>query len=164
MPAFDETFMLLRQERVVICRSCHHAVLPGSVRTHVNTQHRYLPNPERRQIVERALELEKESVLSSDINRIRFPGREDAAVPDLPVWTDGKKCLLTGSHGAAHAGIFGDRGTASKCIAVTYTDGWTGVRARWEARHRCTQRRRRSVDRWHPLPAIRPDRRVTAVI
>ncbi|KAK4652119.1 hypothetical protein QC762_0099700 [Podospora pseudocomata] len=91
MHAFDETFMLLRQQRVVICRSCHHAVLPGSVRTDVNTQHRCLPNPERRQIVERALELEKESVLSSDINSIRFPGREDAAVPDLPVWTDGRQ-------------------------------------------------------------------------
>lgn len=95
MHPFDEAFVLLHPQRVTICRSCHHAVFPGSVGAHVNIRHRYLPTQERQQIVERALKLEKEGVLSPDIDGIRFPGREDPAVADLPVWADGKRCLLT---------------------------------------------------------------------
>ncbi|KAK4170685.1 hypothetical protein QBC36DRAFT_158215, partial [Triangularia setosa] len=99
MHPFDDTFALLHPQRVAVCRSCRHAVFPCSVRAHVNMRHQYLPTQVRQRIVERALELEKEKVLSPDIDGIRFPDREDPTIADLPVWADGKKCVFTGPDG-----------------------------------------------------------------
>ncbi|KAK4220466.1 hypothetical protein QBC38DRAFT_347646, partial [Podospora fimiseda] len=38
-------------------------------------------------------------VLSPDIYSIQFPGREEPAIADLPIWSDGKKCVLPGADG-----------------------------------------------------------------
>lgn len=94
MHPFDQVFVELSAYRVAVCRSCHQAVLPGAVKTHVNTRHRYLPVEERRQIVERALALEQAGALASDVDHIVFPSSQDTAVAGLPVWSDGKKCTM----------------------------------------------------------------------
>ncbi|KAK4182229.1 hypothetical protein QBC35DRAFT_421075, partial [Podospora australis] len=99
MYPFDRAFLLLPQPRIAICRSCHDAVFPQSVRTHVNTRHQYLPTQERRQISDRASELQCQGVLSPDIDDVRFPSPGDAAVAMLPVWPDGKKCTIPGPDG-----------------------------------------------------------------
>ncbi|KAK4171927.1 hypothetical protein QBC36DRAFT_85368, partial [Triangularia setosa] len=99
MHPFDHMFVQLRRYRVAVCSSCHYAVLPGSIKTHVNTHHRYLPARQRQQMVGRALELERQGILASSRDGIRFPNPEDAAVPGLPVFTDGKKCVLPGPDG-----------------------------------------------------------------
>ncbi|KAK4221163.1 hypothetical protein QBC38DRAFT_344682, partial [Podospora fimiseda] len=63
--------LLLRQQRVAVCRSCRHAVLPGSVRTHVQTRHQDLSTEKRQKIVTQALECEQQGVLCPHC--IRYP-------------------------------------------------------------------------------------------
>ncbi|KAK3314425.1 hypothetical protein B0H66DRAFT_643789 [Apodospora peruviana] len=101
MHPFNDMFVPLGQYRVAICSLCHYAVLPGSIKTHVDTHHRYLPAQHRQQIAAHALELKRQGVLASSSDGIRFPTPEDTAVPGLPVWADGKKCMVPGPDGQA---------------------------------------------------------------
>ncbi|KAK4182084.1 hypothetical protein QBC35DRAFT_468354, partial [Podospora australis] len=128
MHPFDRAFVILPQQRIAVCRSCRNAVFPQSIRTHVNTQHRYMPAQERGQVVERALELQRQGVLSPDIDGVRFSGPEDAAVADLPVWRDGKKCTAPGPDGRPCGHIQrSTQGIQKHCRDV---HGWVNERAR----------------------------------
>ncbi|KAK4220456.1 hypothetical protein QBC38DRAFT_378886, partial [Podospora fimiseda] len=62
---------------------------------HVQTRHQDLSTEKRQKIVTQALEWEQQGVLSPDIHGIQFPGREEPAIADLPIWSDGKKCVLS---------------------------------------------------------------------
>ncbi|KAK4220398.1 hypothetical protein QBC38DRAFT_330062, partial [Podospora fimiseda] len=78
--------------------------------------------------VTQALELEQQGILSSDIHGIQFPGRDEPAIADLPVWPDGKKCVLPGADGGPCGYIQRTRyGIQKHCRGA---HGWVNRRAR----------------------------------
>ncbi|KAK4653972.1 hypothetical protein QC762_0060730 [Podospora pseudocomata] len=128
MHPFDNVFVPLPRYRIAICSSCHNAVFPSSIKTHVNTHHCYLPVRHRQQIIQRAVELERRGILGSDVSGIQFPSPGDPAVPGLPVWPDGKKCIVPGPDGHPCGHIRRTyRGIQAHCRDA---HGWTNVRAR----------------------------------
>jgi hypothetical protein len=93
--AFDQLFDVIKACRIAICKECFYGVLPLSISTHVNTQHReQLPVDTRKEIGKTAVELAEQGVLAKDIKGIRYPERTTRGIPGLPFWRDGKKCIM----------------------------------------------------------------------
>lgn len=89
MEHFEEIFQYSLQHRVIICKSCHHAVFPSYVEGHLVTRHKEVSQQIRQRIVRH---VEQMDGIASVPEEVEYPRSPIPPIPHLPVFRDGFQC------------------------------------------------------------------------
>lgn len=96
MEAFNEVFIHLPEYQVVLCKQCMHGVIPGQIQGHLRRNHRDI-QPSARQDIQGIFDQLPSIAKSPD--EVVYPTPETVAIPWLPIYTDGYRCLGHNSEG-----------------------------------------------------------------
>jgi hypothetical protein len=91
MSRAQEYFRYLPDFRLVICKTCRHAVWPKEATAHLKGSRHDLSPFEARVVLE---ELKNWPDLYYSSAELDLPRRLDVAIPCLPIYTDGLRCQL----------------------------------------------------------------------
>lgn len=87
----EDYFHHLPGFRLIVCKSCLHAVWPKEVAAHLRAPRHALTVPDVRTIVQG---LGSWPDLCHSAGELELPIRLDEAVPYIPTYTDGQRCQL----------------------------------------------------------------------
>jgi len=93
MSQFDQSFTYLSEYRVVICKQCQFAVVPGQILRHLRDHHPSLSKEGQGEVIDRFKDIQDIAHAKEDI---RYPEPTSAPVPVLPVYTEGFQCTQAG--------------------------------------------------------------------
>lgn len=91
-----DPFVHFPVQRVVVCSECKHAVLPGSINTHLRDDNKHrMPQEDRTRIIAQIQAIEGLITERAELNRLALPLASNPPIPELqPPRTDGMQCQL----------------------------------------------------------------------
>lgn len=93
MDQFIQTFVHYPQFKVIVCKKCSYAVTQAQFPAHLFNSHRFLPAKTRREMVEVVKGIKD---LAEEEKEVVYPEPGSPAIPHLPKFKNGKKCIPCG--------------------------------------------------------------------
>jgi hypothetical protein len=91
MDLFEKLFAHHRECEVIVCRRCRFAIVPVSMRGHIQSKHKTVTKSKCAQIV---AFIDGLSHVAQHPEEVKYPDASSKAVPGLPVYTNGLRCLF----------------------------------------------------------------------
>lgn len=91
MDIFEKLFAHQRECQVIICRRCRFAINPASVKGHIERKHKTVT---KEQCAQAVAFIDNLSQVARDPQQVKYPDATEQAIPVIPVYTDGLRCVF----------------------------------------------------------------------
>ena len=91
-----DVFEHLRSYRIVVCKKCKYAVMPGHVEVHLAGSNHRMPTAMRKKIQQEIAELPGLIRSDTELERLRLPSNLLKPLDCLTTYANGRKCELAG--------------------------------------------------------------------
>lgn len=96
MDTFEKIFTHRRDCQIIVCKRCQFAVSPASVKGHIQRKHKTVTKEQCAQCVAFINNL---SQIARSPEEVKYPSANSPAIPGIPVYTNGLRCVFQGPAG-----------------------------------------------------------------